>query len=110
MRRRRRGGRGPGRPMKPRTLETTPEIRHFTPAIPKDRVADYAHSPIFLYYDELESLRLVDLEGLSQEEAGEKMDVSRGTVWRLLEEGRKKIIRTLIEGRELFIVPKDFEE
>jgi predicted DNA-binding protein (UPF0251 family) len=33
----------------------------------------------------------VDLEGLSQEEAGERMGVSRGTAWRLVQSARKKI-------------------
>ncbi|MFX1485994.1 MAG: DUF134 domain-containing protein [Promethearchaeota archaeon] len=110
MRRRwRKGLRRPGRPTKPRTLETPPEIRHFIPAIPKDRLDDFPDNPIFLYYDEFEALRLVDLEDLSQEEAGERMDISRGTVWRLIEEGRKKVIQALIEGRELFIVPREAE-
>jgi predicted DNA-binding protein (UPF0251 family) len=52
----------------------------------------------------VEALRLVDLEGLSQEEAGEKMGVSRGTVWRLLQSARKKTAQALTEGRPLFIV------
>jgi len=42
-------------------------------------------------------------EGLSQEEAGEKMGVSRGTVWRLLQNARKKTAQALTEGRPLQI-------
>lgn len=109
-RRRRKGRRLPGRPMKPRTVETPPKIKHFMPAIPKDKLDDFSHGPIFLYYDEFEALRLVDMEKLSQEEAGDKMNVSRGTIWRLIDEGRRKIIQALIDGRELFIVPKEAEE
>lgn len=40
--------------------------------------------PIFLEPAELEAFRLVDMEGLSQEEAGDRRGISRGTVWRLL--------------------------
>jgi predicted DNA-binding protein (UPF0251 family) len=52
---------------------------------------------------EVEALRLVDLEGLSQEEAGIEMGVSRGTIWRFLQSARKKVARALTEGRPLVI-------
>jgi len=60
-------------------------------------------SPVVLEHAELETLRLVDLEGLSQEEAGVRMGVSRGTIWRLLQEARRKTARALVEGRSLRI-------
>jgi predicted DNA-binding protein (UPF0251 family) len=53
--------------------------------------------------DELEALRLCDLEGLDQASAGERMGVSRGTVQRLVKAGRETVIRTLVEGRALVI-------
>ncbi len=59
--------------------------------------------PIVLEIDELEAVRLADLEGLSQEEAGVRMGVSRGTVWRLLQRGREKIAQALVEGRRIQI-------
>lgn len=43
------------------------------------------------YRDEAEALKLCDLDGLTQEEAGRQMQVSRGTVQRLLASGRKKV-------------------
>ena len=52
---------------------------------------------------EIEALRLVDLEDLYQEAAGQSMEVSRGTVWRLLQSGRRKVIRAIMEGRPLII-------
>ena len=52
---------------------------------------------------EVEAIRLVDLEELSQEEAGQKMGVSRGTVWRLVQSARKKIAQALTEGNALVI-------
>ena len=51
----------------------------------------------------LEVLRLVDLEDLSQEEAGERMGVSRGTIWRLLQEARREVTQALVEGRPIRI-------
>ena len=59
--------------------------------------------PIHIEHAEVEALRLVDLEGLSQEEAGERMGVSRGTVWRLLQEARRKTAQALTEGRRIEI-------
>jgi hypothetical protein len=59
--------------------------------------------PIYIEPAELEVLRLVDLEELSQEEAGKKMGVSRGTVWRLLQSARKKSAQALTEARPLLV-------
>jgi hypothetical protein len=52
---------------------------------------------------ELEAFRLVDMEGLSQEEAGQQMGVSRGTIWRLVQSARKKAAQALSEGRSIYI-------
>lgn len=95
-RRRRRGRRG--RFPKPVRVGTTPPIASLTPNPPGDL------EPISIDRAELEALRLVDLEGLSQEEAGQRMGVSRGTVWRLLQSARKKTALALTEGRTLQIV------
>ena len=59
--------------------------------------------PVLLEPAELEAIRLVDVEGLSQEEAGERMGVSRGTIWRLLQEARRKTAQALTEGRRIQI-------
>jgi predicted DNA-binding protein (UPF0251 family) len=57
-----------------------------------------------LEIDELESLRLCDYEGLTQEEAGDKMGISRATVQRLLYSGRKKIIDALLSTKALVLI------
>jgi predicted DNA-binding protein (UPF0251 family) len=59
--------------------------------------------PIFIDLVEIEVLRLVDLEGLSQEEAGERMEISRGTIWRLLQSARRKTTQALTEARPLVV-------
>ena len=103
-RRRRRCGRR-GRNPKPITLGAAPSEGGFTPT--RLRNAE----PIFVEVAELEAFRLVDKEGLSQEEAGQKMNVSRGTVWRLVQSARKKTAQALTEGRPLLIVEnRDSEE
>jgi predicted DNA-binding protein (UPF0251 family) len=56
-----------------------------------------------LRFDELEALRLCDLERHDQTAAGERMGISRGTVQRLLEAARAQVVRALVESRALVI-------
>jgi len=56
---------------------------------------------IRLFDDELEAIRLCDLEGLTQQEAGERMGVSRGTVQRLVKQARGKVAQALVHGAAL---------
>ncbi len=58
---------------------------------------------IHLELDELEAMRLCDLEGHDQESAGTRMGVSRGTVQRLVTTGRSKVIQALVESAALVI-------
>lgn len=95
MWRRRRGPRG--RPPKPVRLGFATSVERFVP-VPQGNP-----EPIYLEPAELEALRLADLVGLSQEEAGARMGVSRGTVWRLLQSARKKNAQALMEGRTLIV-------
>lgn len=50
---------------------------------------------VTMHRDELEALKLCDSDGLTQEGAGEKMGVSRGTVQRILSSARKKAAEAL---------------
>lgn len=54
-----------------------------------------------LELDEIEALRLVDYEGLSQIEAGLEMNVSRGTIQRLLEKARKKLVDSILNNKHI---------
>ena len=60
--------------------------------------------------DELEALRLCDVEGLHQTVAGERMGVSRGTVQRLLKSGRETLVRAVAENAALIIRTEVIEE
>jgi predicted DNA-binding protein (UPF0251 family) len=62
-----------------------------------------------LKVEELEAIRLVDLEGLHQEEAAKKMGVSRKTLWRDLESARKKVACALTYGNAIEIQGGNYE-
>jgi len=93
---------GRGRRPKPRFIrfQTTQVV--FAPLDESGRPVE--GEPIYMNPDELEALRLVYYLGLTQEEAAEKMGVSRGTLWRALSSGRKKLISALIERRPLILM------
>ena len=56
-----------------------------------------------LALDEFEALRLCDFEGMDQVAAGLQMGVSRGTIQRLLESGRRKLILAIVERKAIRI-------
>jgi len=62
-------------------------------------LADLERMP--LHHDELEALHLCDGQGLTQEQAGVRMGVSRGTVQRLVAIGRRKVINAIVAGQAL---------
>ncbi len=53
--------------------------------------------------DEFEALRLADLEGLYQEEAARRMNVSRPTFSRIVDAARRKTADALVHGKALCI-------
>jgi predicted DNA-binding protein (UPF0251 family) len=95
MHRRRRGGRGRF-PIQP-NIGKKPKAERL---IPKPQTES---DEIYLDLAEAEVLRLVDIEGMYQEQAGKEMGVSRGTIWRLLASARKKVAQALYDGRPLII-------
>jgi len=60
----------------------------------------------YIQPDEFEAIRLCDLDGKNQIEAGVQMQVSRGTVQRLLTSGRTKIVRALLQSHAICIENK----
>jgi predicted DNA-binding protein (UPF0251 family) len=53
--------------------------------------------------DELEALRLADLEGLYQEACAQRMGISRTTLSRTLAEARRKVSDALLNGKRLIV-------
>jgi predicted DNA-binding protein (UPF0251 family) len=58
---------------------------------------------ISLLIDEYEAMRLLDYEGLTQEQAAEKMEVSRPTLTRIYEKARQTIAKAFVEGKMIVI-------
>ena len=84
-----------GRPRVQRIIEGTGESRCYEP-----RCCPHEDGIVIsLQPEEIELIRLIDLEGLEQEEAAEKLGVSRKTAWRDLHEARRKIADALVNGK-----------
>jgi predicted DNA-binding protein (UPF0251 family) len=64
---------------------------------------------VTLMVDEYEALRLKDLEGLEQEQAAAKMNVSQPTLHRILESAHRKVADSLIHGKALVIEGGNYE-
>ena len=67
---------------------------------PEDASSDES---VVMSLDELETIRLIDKEGMTQEECAEKMGVARTTVTSIYDSARKKIADALIDGKRLQI-------
>ena len=81
------------RPKKCRRVCDFPQTRAFLPEDPKSR--DQA---VILTVDEYETIRLIDKEGLSQEQCGDFMHVARTTVQQIYASARKKLADVLVDG------------
>lgn len=84
-----------GRPRMQRIINNASESRCYKPCCCPEK----ENEGISLKPDEIELIRLIDLEGLEQEEAAEKLGVSRKTAWRDLHEARRKIADALVNGK-----------
>jgi predicted DNA-binding protein (UPF0251 family) len=82
---------------KPRNCKCTFKGKAFKPTgVPMDEIGQ-----IPLLREELEALKLCDLDDLTQAEAGAKMGVSRGTIQRMLTIARKKVAKALSKGQAI---------
>ncbi len=88
-----------GRPRLRRIISSTAKLRCYQPCC----CTDDAEEGVALEPDELELIRLIDLEGLEQEEAASQLGVSRKTVWRDLHEARRKIADALVNGKGIAV-------
>ena len=87
------------RPKQFRKIVSPPLMTGFKPfGIPRSQLEE-----VVLHYDEYEAVRLLDYEGLMQEQAAEKMNVSRPTLTRIYESARKTIAKAFVEGKMIVI-------
>jgi len=92
------------RPIKPRCVRGEPVFGFFKPHGIPLRALDV----VTLSVEELEALRLTDIEDLYQENAAERMEVSRPTFHRILKEAHRKVATALVEGKALGIEGGDY--
>jgi predicted DNA-binding protein (UPF0251 family) len=64
--------------------------------------------PIVMSVDEYETIRLIDLEALTQEACAVQMNVARTTVQGIYNDARKKLADSLVNGRLLLIEGGDY--
>lgn len=87
------------RPKKTRLVACSPEATYFKPrAIPLAELEE-----VTLKVEEIEALKLKFFDGLEQEEAAQKMKVSRTTFWRVFNEAGKKVADALANGKAIRI-------
>ena len=92
------------RPTKLRKIENIPAVQFF---VPSEHEASEVPENV-LKLEELEAIRLKDLEGLEQEECAVRMEVSRPTFQRILISAREKIADSLIHGKTIHIEGGNF--
>ena len=93
------------RPKKRRILQRVPHPAVYKPAgIPLNDLR-----LVTLLHEELEALRLADLEELSQAQAASNMGVSRSTFQRMLANARRQVSLALVEGCALQVVGGSFD-
>ena len=85
------------RPKKCRRICALPRCSRFGP------LDGAAEGSVALALEELEAIRLLDYRGFTQEQCAARMNISRATVARIYEEGRRKVAQALVEGRGLRI-------
>jgi uncharacterized protein len=86
------------RPRKWRRVCLLPQVNTFGP-INDSKDVEY----IYMTVEEYETIRLMDLEGLNQEESANRMGVARSTIQRIYDGARKKLADSLVNGKVLKI-------
>jgi len=83
------------RPKKTRQIRCSPQARAFSPQ------GKCSKQTVTLLLDEIEAIRLADLEGLSQEQTARKMQVHRSTVSRILASAHKKLADAMVHIKSI---------
>jgi len=90
------------RPFRRRRICFQPDVTYYKPAgVPIRELEE-----VELKMDEIEALRLCDVENLKQEEAAKKMDVSQPTFFRIINNARKKVADAITSGKAIKILAK----
>lgn len=92
------------RPRKWRKICVLPENDKFGP-LEVNENEEYVNMSV----DEYETIRLIDLEGYTQEECAVKMNVARTTVQGIYNIARQKLADVLVHGKNLVICGGNIE-
>jgi len=87
------------RPQKNRTVCDPPKMLGYKPF----GIKMCGSEPVFLGFDEYESLKLINYDNMSQDEAALQMNVSRPTLTRIYNKALQKIALAFTEGRNILI-------
>lgn len=93
------------RPQKSRKVCNPPKMMGYKPF----GVSISEIDVVRLKYEEFESIRLLDYDKLSQEQAAEKMDVSRPTITRIYNRAKETIAKAFVEGKAIEIEGGNYE-
>jgi uncharacterized protein len=94
-----------GRPVLERRVEFIPQVTYFKPSgVPMIMLEE-----IRLSVEELEAMRLKDIEGMEQEECAQNMGISRSTFARILTSARQKAADALLHGKAIKIEGGNFQ-
>jgi len=86
----------------PRCVRFKPDVLYFKPrGIPLRELEE-----VVLLPDELEALKLYEVDGMEQIKAAEKMNISQPTFARLLGSANKKVADAIIKGKAIRIEEK----
>jgi len=91
------------RPRLCRRIKFNPEVNYFKPQGIPVRCLEVVQMSL----EEMEALRLKNLEGLEQTQAAQKMNTSQSTFARILASAHQKIADALINGKAIGIEQGD---
>ena len=87
------------RPKVRRRLKFVPSVSYYKPlGVPLKHLEE-----VVLQHDEIEAIRLHDVDGLNQTSAAVKMGISQPTFARILDSAYKKIANALVKGKAIKI-------
>lgn len=87
------------RPQKNRKVCNPPKMQGYKPF----GIAFCATEHVILQYDEYESIKLVNYNNISQEDAADSMNISRPTLTRIYNSALTKIAQAFVEGKSIII-------
>ena len=92
------------RPRKFKKVCTLPQIKEYGPIY-----NSHETECIIMSVEEYETIRLMDFEGLNQQQSSKLMGVARSAIQRLYDTARKKLADSLINGKTLKIQGGDYK-